>query len=133
MFLIPYFIDYSNPNWFKVNVFLCSGGRQIWSVDDKDKAILKMLKDNGFPVLHLKKEQEYIFACIDNTKLQLADFYTWSEVDPHNSEDDVWRTFLIPRALWTCPVFRDDFIKSSGLPSMLTSSPLFSLCDTTTS
>jgi hypothetical protein len=133
MFLIPYFIDSSNPNWFKVNVFLCSGGRQIWSVEAKDKVILKMLKDNGFPVLHLKKDQDYIFACIDHAKLHLSDFYTWSEVDPLSSEEDVWRTFLIPSALWTCPVFRDDFMKSSALPSVLASSPLFSFYDTASS
>jgi len=116
MILIPYFVDTSNQNWFKVNVFLSCGGRQHWTIDDdKDKGIIKMLKENGFPVLKLKRDNDIIYAHIDNTKLQMGDFYTWSEVDPLNSEQDVWRTFFIPTALWSCPIFKENFKMSSGI------------------
>lgn len=102
-------------------MFLRSGGRELWSEEGTDKAIQKMLKENGFPVLNIKKEQGVIYAQIDNSKLLMDDFYKWDEIDPQVSEEDVWRTFLIPSALWTCPVFKENFWKSSGLPSVLAS------------
>jgi hypothetical protein len=120
MILAPYFWNTTDPNWFKLGIFLCAGGRELWNVDDKDtdKAILKMLKENGFPVLGLKRQPGLILASID-PKANLSEFYTWDEIDPRNSSEDVWRTFMIPAALWTCPVFREHFWKSSGLPSIL--------------
>ncbi len=87
-----------------------------------------MLKENGFPLISLKTEQGIMYANIDSTKLNMSDFYQWSELDdPLKSEDDVWKTFLIPTALWSCPVFKQEFWASSGLPPVLTSSTLFSL------
>ena len=88
---------------------------------DKDKAILKMLKENGFPVLGLKRHtsQGLLLASID-PKADLSDFYMWDEINPATAEEDVWRVFTIPAALWTCPVFREHFWKSTGLPPMLT-------------
>lgn len=127
MILLPYFIDTSNPNWYKVNLFLSDGGRNFWHTDDTEKQVKKMLKENGFPLINLKVEQGVMYANIDSTKLNMSEFYQWSEVDPHTSEDDVWRTFLIPNALWSCPVFKQEFWASSGLPPLLTTSTLFSL------
>jgi hypothetical protein len=121
MILVPYFIDRVNPNWLKLNIFLRSGGRETWSEDGTDKAIQKMLKENGFPVLNIKREQGVIYAQIDNSKLLMDDFYKWDEIDPKVSEEDVWRTFLIPSTLWTCPVFKENFWKTSGLPPVLSS------------
>jgi hypothetical protein len=128
MILLPYFIDASNPNWLKLNLFLSDGGKSFWHTDDTEKQVKKMLKDNGFPLLSLKTEQGVMYANIDRTKLNISEFYQWSELEsPQKSEDDVWRTFLIPTALWSCPVFKQEFWTSTGLPSVLTSSPLFSL------
>jgi hypothetical protein len=127
MILLPYFIDTSNPNWSKLNLFLSDGGKTFWHTDDTEKQVKKMLKDNGFPLLSLKTEQGIMYANIDSTKLNMSDFYQWSELeDPLKSEDDVWRTFLIPKALWSCPVFKEQFWTSSGLPPVLTSSTVFS-------
>jgi len=127
MILLPYFIDTSNPNWSKLNLFLSDGGKTFWHTDDTEKQVKKMLKDNGFPLLSLKTEQGIMYANIDSTKLNISDFYQWSELDdPSKSEDDVWRTFLIPKALWSCPVFKQEFWKSSGLPPVLTGSSVFS-------
>ena len=127
MILLPYFTDTSNPNWSKLNLFLSDGGKTFWHTDDTEKQVKKMLKDNGFPLLSLKTEQGVMYANIDSTKLNMSDFYQWSELeDPAKSEDDVWRTFLFPTALWSCPVFKQEFWTSSGLPSVLTSSTVFS-------
>ncbi len=128
MILLPYFIDTSNPNWFKVNLFLTDGGKSFWHTDDTEKQVKKMLKENGFPLVSLKVEQGVMYANIDSTKLNMSDFYQWSELeDPLKSEDDVWKIFLIPTALWSCPVFKQEFWASSGLPPLLTTSTLFSL------
>jgi len=117
MILAPYFWNTTDPNWFKLGIFLCSGGREMWSVDDKDKdkAILKMLKENGFPVLALKRQAGLILASID-PGVNLSEFYMWDEIDPLKAQEDVWRVFKIPAALWTCPVFREHFWKSANLP-----------------
>jgi hypothetical protein len=106
---------------------LSEGGKSFWHTDDTEKQVKKMLKENGFPLISLKTEQGVMYANIDASKLNRNDFYSWSELtDPSKAEDDVWRTFLIPVALWSCPVFKQEFWVSSGLPPMLTSSTLFS-------
>ena len=125
MILIPYFIDKVNPNWLKLNIFLRSGGRETWFEDGTDKAIQKMLKENGFPLINIKREQGVIYAEVDSSKLLMDDFYKWNEIDPSESDEDVWRSFLIPRSLWSCSVFKDNFWKSSGLPPVLASSSAF--------
>jgi hypothetical protein len=127
MILLPYFIDTSNPNWLKLNLFLSDGGKTFWHTDDTEKQVKKMLKENGFPLISLKVEQGVMYANIDRTKLNISDFYQWSEVtDIQSSDDDVWRTFLIPTALWSCPIFKQEFWESTGLPPVLTSSSVFS-------
>jgi hypothetical protein len=127
MILLPYFIDTSNPNWLKLNLFLSDGGKTFWHTDDTEKQVKKMLKENGFPLISLKVEQGVMYANIDRTKLNISDFYQWSEVtDIQSSDDDVWRTFLIPTALWSCPIFKQEFWASTGLPPVLTSSSVFS-------
>ena len=117
MILAPYFWDTSDPNWLKLGVFLCAGGREMWEVDnkEKDKAILKMLKDNGFVVLALERQADVLYASID-PKMDFSDFYSWNEINPRTSHEDVWRTFQIPASLWSCPIFREQFWKSAGLP-----------------
>ena len=128
MILLPYFIDASNPNWLKLNLFLSDGGKGFWHTDDTEKQVKKVLKENGFPLISLKVEQGVMYANIDNTKLNISEFYHWSELaDPDTSEDDIWRTFIIPTAVWSCPVFKQEFWASSGLPTLLTSSAVFSL------
>ena len=128
MILLPYFIDTSNPNWLKLTLFLSDGGKGFWHTDDTEKQVKKMLKDNGFPLLSLKTDQGVIYANIDSTKLNMSEFYQWSELeDPTRSEEDVWRTLLIPIALWSCPVFKEQFWISTGLPLVSTSPPLFSV------
>ena len=118
MLLVPFFWDTSNTEWFKLGIFLTSGGREGWTIEDgqKDKQVLKMLTDNDFPVVKLEKKSDVLYARVDSAKLNISLFYTWEEVDPISSEEDVWRTFLIPRALWTCPVFKENFLKFSELP-----------------
>ena len=115
MILVPYFIERSDT-WIKINIFLSSGGRGAWHIEpEKDKVILKMLKENGFPVLTLEKTAQGIFAHIDKS-IDLTPFYTWAEIDPDTSEEDVWRTLTVPVSLWSCPVFRENFFKGANLP-----------------
>jgi len=117
MILIPYFIDYRNQNWIKFGVFLSSGGRETWSIEDKtEKKITKILKDNGFPLSELNIQNGVIYAKIDYEKLNLTEFYTWEEVDPKTSNEDTWRILSIPKSLWTCPVFKEKFWISANLP-----------------
>jgi hypothetical protein len=116
MILLPYFIE-KTENWILVNVFLSNGGRQAWHIESqKDKDILKMLKDNGFPVKTLNKKNGVYYAIIDNSKIDLTSFYSWEEVNPDTSEEDVWRTLTIPVSLWSCPIFRENFCKNANLP-----------------
>jgi len=125
MILLPYFIDTSSPNWIKLNLFLSEGGKGFWHTDDTERQVKKMLKENGFPLISLKTEQGVMYANIDSTKLNMSDFYQWSE--SQTSQEDIWRTFLIPIALWSCPVFKQEFWKSTGLPSILTNSTILSI------
>jgi len=115
MILVPYFIERSDM-WITLNIFLSSGGREAWHIEpEKDKAILKMLKENGFPVLNLEKTTQAIYAHIDKS-IDLSSFYTWTEVNPETSEDDVWRRLTMPVSLWSCPIFRENFFKAANLP-----------------
>lgn len=118
MILVPYFVDDRSENWIKFGVFLSSGGRDTWVIEDKltDKKIQKLLKDNGFPLIDFNKTDSTIYAKINHELLNLSDFYTWDEVDPKKSNEDVWRILLIPKALWTCPVFKEKFWISASLP-----------------
>lgn len=118
MILVPYFRDTRNPNWTKYGVFLCEGGSSLWSVDDKATlaSVKKLLKDNDFPLLNLKKLDGTLYAEIDSLKLNLDQFFLWSEL-PLGSEQDVWRILPVPTALWSCEVFKEHFCKESGLPN----------------
>ena len=116
MILVPYFIE-RTEDWIHVNVFLSSGGRQAWHIESqKEKDVLKLLKENGFPVRTLEKTKLIYYADIDRANLDLNAFYTWEEVDPDTSEEDFWKKLTIPVSLWTCPVFRENFLKSANLP-----------------
>jgi hypothetical protein len=118
MILIPYFSHLKTPDWLSIGVFLCEGGRTMWSVDDTDTdaEITEMLLENGFPVEKIEHMDGVIYARIDYGRIKMAHFYQWHEIDPTTSENDVWRSFSIPRTLWSCPVFKDHFWKTSGLP-----------------
>jgi hypothetical protein len=100
----------------KYGVFLCEGGRSLWSVEDKATlvSVKKLLKENDFPLLNLTKIDGILYAEIDSTKINLDNFYLWSDL-PLGSDQDVWRILDIPTALWSCPVFKDHFFKESNL------------------
>jgi hypothetical protein len=114
MILIPFFWDTRDPNWIQFGAFLCSAGRQYWSVEDSS-GVEAMLSENGFPVTQVTTVDDTIFAEIDYETLNLDDFYLWSEVDNKTSDQDVWRLYKIPASLWSCPVFKEHFWKTSGL------------------
>ena len=118
MLLIPYFKE-STRDWLTLGLFLCEGGRSIWSVEDgtSDKEIKKLLKENGFPVLSLTHEGNTVYAAINRGTLKMSDFYEWTDLkDPRTAEQDVWRTLQIPLALWSCPVFKEHFWNSAAIP-----------------
>ena len=125
-YLIPYFKDVSNPNWIHLGLFLCEGGRSVWSLDESDfKSVKAMLADNGFPVLDLRQVGQTIYAEIDRECLRLSDFYQWTDLsNPATSMSDVWRTLSIPKALWSCPVFKEHFWVEAGLPIDISNSGL---------
>jgi len=117
MLVVPYFVKKSNSNWLTLGLFLCEGGRSVWSVDDMtDKEIKAMLKENGFPVLSLQHLGQTVYASINLDAIKMSDFYMWADVDPMKADEDVWRTIQIPLDLWSCPVFKSYFWKSAGLP-----------------
>jgi hypothetical protein len=115
MLLIPYFWNHET-NWSTFGIFLRDGGSSLWLVDDTTTlaAAKKMLKENGFPVESVIKTDGTLYARIQST-INLSDYYLWDEI-PLGSEEDVWRTFKIPKALWTCPVFKELFYKETNLP-----------------
>jgi len=118
MLLIPFFWDLNNKKgWIKFGAFLCSAGREIWSVDDMstDADIKSLLEGNGFPVLKITRMPSATFVHVDHNNLKLSDFYLWSEVDPDKSQEDVWRIYNIPQALWSCAVFKEQFWKTSDI------------------
>ena len=118
MILIPFFWDCNGTkDWINFGVFLCSGGRQYWSVDDgtSNESITEMLNENGFAVTDISVKDDIVFAEIDRTKIRMDDFYLWSEIDPKTSDQDVWRVYKIPAALWSCPVYKHHFWKTSNL------------------
>jgi hypothetical protein len=118
MILVPYFWDTTNPNWTTLGVFLSSGGREVWTLDDSetDAEITSQLLENGFPVTGLTHQGNVVYALIDQARLKMTHFYQWSEVNHKSSQEDVWRTFKIPNALWSCLVFKEHFWKSAALP-----------------
>ena len=118
MRLVPYFCNTSDPNWITLGVFLSEGGRSCWTIEDSNTLakIRALLKDNGFPVVNIDKKSDAVYAKIDETSIKMADFYMWTEIDPKTSENDVWRTLSIPVALWSCPVFKEQFWRSAALP-----------------
>ena len=118
MLLIPFSWDTTTKKgWIKFGVFLCSAGREIWSMDDTstDADIKSLLEGNGFPVLKITRMSTATFVHVDHNNLKLNDFYLWSEVDPDKSQEDVWRIYNIPQALWTCEVFKEHFWKTSDI------------------
>ena len=117
MLLVPFFVERDNENWLTLGIFLSSGGREIWSVDGSDKEILEILRENGFPVLGVEKQSDVSYVNIDRIKLDIDEFYTWDEIDPDNSQEDIWRTFKIPTALWSCEVFKEQFFTYANLPT----------------
>jgi len=60
MILLPYFIDTSDSNWIKVNLFLSDGGKSFWHTDESEKQVKKTLKENGFPLISLKLNKCYV-------------------------------------------------------------------------
>jgi hypothetical protein len=124
MILIPFFWNTADPDWIEFGVFLCSAGRQFWSVadTDTDSELRGMLSENGFPTLEIKHKPDCIFAEIDRQAIKLSNFYLWSEVDPKVGEEDVWRIYRIPKALWSDPVFKEHWWRTSGILPL--SSPL---------
>jgi len=126
MILIPYFIDTSKKDWIQLGLFLCSGGHEVWSVDESEKQVAQMLSTNGFPVLTMDRQSDALYAKIDIAKLQMADFYTWDELDPKTSQEDCWRIFNIPKALWSCPIFKEYYWKAAKLPFAMTTSSFLS-------
>lgn len=115
MILVPYICNTTNPNWIQLGIFLRTGGREMWSVDNPDE-ISDILRQNGFPVESLVKDSNLAYAKVREDEIHMPDFYTWDEIDPSVSEQDVWRFFKIPRALWACDVFREHYIRETGLP-----------------
>jgi hypothetical protein len=118
MLLIPFFWDTTTKKgWIKFGVFLCSAGREIWSMDDTstDADIRSLLEENGFPVSKITRMSTATFVHIDSSILKLNDFYLWSEVDPDKSQEDVWRIYNIPQSLWTCEVFKEHFWNTSDI------------------
>jgi hypothetical protein len=126
MILLPYFIDTSNESWTKLNLFVTEGGRSFWQTDEKDSDVKKMLEENGFPILKTFTENGVVYAEVDQNKIQINDFYRWDEVNPDTSMEDVWRTYLIPASLRSCPIFQNEFWKSTGLSPMVMRSSIFS-------
>jgi hypothetical protein len=119
MILVPYFIKRTD-DWIMLSIFLSLGGRQGWHIEPgTDKVILNMLKENGFPVKTLEKTSNLILAHVDSSKINLSSFYTWEEINPQTSEEDIWRTLKIPVSLWSCDVFRENFIKLANLPEYI--------------
>jgi hypothetical protein len=126
MLLAPFFLEKINPNWLTLGIFLSSGGRDVWSVDGSDKEILEILRENGFPVLGVEKQSDILYVNIDRPKLELDTFYIWDEIDPDKSQEDLWRTFNIPLALWSCEIFKEQFFSCANLPTPLSKPALIS-------
>jgi hypothetical protein len=113
MILIPYFWDTSNPNWIRFGIFLCSGGRSLWEVEQSE--IEEILEENGFPLLSMNTIDKTIYAKIDPT-INISNFYMWDDVNYKTTDLDVWRITKIPVALWSCEIFKQYFWKSVNLP-----------------
>ena len=120
-YLVPYFKDVSNPNWIHLGLFLCEGGRSVWSLEGSETDTKAILEDNGFPVLDLRQVGDTVYAEIDRVAMKMSDFYQWTDVDPKTADSDVWRTLSIPKAMWSCPIFKEQFWNSANLPLQIDS------------
>ena len=117
MILIPYFFSKtSNGEWYNVGLFLCDGGKTLWSEEGMtDTEIQTMLLENGFPIMEygLLRRNGICFAEVSILQMNFSDFYSWEDDIVQN---DLWRTLQIPCSLWKCPIFQHEFCKESKIP-----------------
>ena len=128
MFIVPYYKSVDS-SWTRYSLFLSNGGKELWSIADtiKPAQIKTILKKNdlvvaGAPV----KLGSCYFVEIDTTKTNLAEFYTWEEVEFPSGSEDCWRTFSMPTDLLGCGVFCSQFWTSTALPEVNTVIDFFS-------
>ena len=107
---------------------MCNNGTETWYIDDKDtnKQITKTLLENGFPLINLQRDKNYVYAKIDYTRMKLQNFYLWDQINPKDFTEpkDVWRIFNIPNALWSCPIFKEHYWSMASLPPCVTTDVL---------
>ena len=128
MFIVPYYKSVDS-SWTRYSLFLSNGGKELWSIADtvKPAQIKTILKKNdlvvaGAPV----KLGSCYFVEIDTTKTNLAEFYTWEEVDFPSGSEDCWRTLSMPTDLLGCGVFCSQFWTATALPEVSTVIDFFS-------
>ena len=129
MFIVPYYKSVDS-SWTRYSLFLLHGGRELWSIADtvRPAQIKTILKKNDLVAVAgpPAKLGSCYFVEIDTAKTNLAEFYTWEEVEFPSGSEDCWRTLSMPTDLLSCSVFCSQFWTSTALPEVNTVRDFFS-------
>ncbi len=103
MKLLPFILNKKKVNTFiitSVNVFLSHAGKSIWKTEESGNIPFQSILEeycepNGIFVekSHMDTLNQVAYLCIDKTKTNVSDFYTWEEALQIQTKPECWRRF----------------------------------------
>lgn len=106
MFILPYlYSTLSLPTVFLHRIrILTWGGTELWQEENILRLREDILEPNELPLISHHLYKNVHLCLLDETRLNLSEYYDWEEIPPSSSPDPpvfCWRTFYVmePRSL----------------------------------